>query len=693
MRSIQDFFGAHRDPLPFDAGDDRHVIQYDPYESHVGHLAGAVALAVQDESIKSFSASKLRKDPYGYLVHSCAAAKHSPTSIQRQVRNVTDICRNADVGVPSGTARILQRINMEEVSDPARMDEIQGARNTIKALLGMLAEDGELEAYYAADHSAVRHWVELTAQQVRDCVLRFFTNGSSEPEQVAEAKAHPDRIAKILFATSMALTEIDVRVQQAIGNAGRGHEKLSFSVLGTVLNDIRRAVLSTVIVQVSAWWPAKDFPLGEYLGEMRRFAENVEDIRPERMCPGARDTAKRGQEQKFQSILRERLPIVVESLAETNGALERLFHFPALAQALRGSELPAQGATGGESGTYYPRGLVAMISRLGNGWTAHYAADGVRKTQTIGLKQKERSCDDVFEPYTPVGTPPYATLGFHNVQIAHDGHLFTTPSTRLAPQMPFTDFPALANPVRASARALNEQMRQLSLRYEKVFALSPEASPLIFVQSPGNEVVLFPANEALSNEMMHALGVQRFFIPEHIQGAAAKLGIGLGQGRWAMPCQPELVRKIEERLRAPAPAEAAGGEEQIVRMPSKEHMDPLALEQARQRDVLRGYVRPTLHDMLRILADTAGIVSVEHREKKGRGSGNHGEIVLVHTDGTTRKQNTWGKIQQPNARISWVTVFEMLGEGKLNIPLEHFIRAIEEGKHLKHADNKVKQSA
>ncbi|HLD32430.1 MAG TPA: hypothetical protein VJB10_02470 [Candidatus Peribacteraceae bacterium] len=688
MRSFESFFGSHRDPLPIQLNDDSHVIHFDPYESHVGHIAGAVALAVQDESIKSFSPSKLRKDPYAYIVHSCATARQSPASIHRQVRNVMDICKGADVGIPSDTTRILQRINVEEVSDPARISEIRGARDNIKTLLGMLAEDGELEAYYAADHAAVRHWVDDMAKRVRDSVIRFFTDGSTEPGQIAQAKEHPDRLAKILFATSMALTELDVRIQQAIGNEGRGYDKVSFSVLGKALNDIRRAILSTVIVQVSAWWPAENFPLQGYLQEMRKLTGNAGEIRPERINPAAREAPKREQEAKFQAILRERLPINTESLAEANGSLERVLQFPAIAHALRTTELPAKAADGD---TYFPHGYVVMLSRLGNGMTVHYAADGVRKTQTVGLKQRERTCDDVFEPYSPPGTPPYATLGFHNVQVAQGGHLFTTPSTLLAPSMPFEDFPALAEPVLASVRTLNAQMQQLSVKYAKVFALSAETSPMIFVEIPGSEVVLFPANEGLSNEVMHALGVQKFIIPEHIQGSALKLGIGLGDGRWAMPCQPELARAIDEHLRPVSPARSPGDMERIAHANGR--MDPLALEQACQRDALRGYVRPTLKDMLRILADVEEVISVEHREKQGRGSGNHGEILLMHTDGTTRKQNTWGKIQHPNARISWVTVFEMLGEGKLNIPLSNFIRAVETGKHLKHAENKAKQPA
>ncbi|KKW40803.1 MAG: hypothetical protein UY90_C0071G0002 [Candidatus Peregrinibacteria bacterium GW2011_GWA2_54_9] len=645
-------------------------------EAQAGHLAAAVTLGLQEASSGRWSVSKVNKNPHGFVFHNCAVAASAPQSIQRHVRDVVELCGCFDMSVPVQTARTLQQVNVSEAADIACRVETNTARKELDGLLSILAEDGETIPFYEQDHAAVRNWIQMVAGKVRNQVIAFLKSGLREPECSEEISGKTEEIARIMFATSMALTEIDVLLQKALGESGHHYDEVGFSVLGVVLNEIRDAILARVLAEIASWWPGK-FPVQDFNAHLQRYSANVRELRPNRL------RTNDNQEHKFRNVVAERLPISESSLNGAVKTLQQILTLPRLSNTLRESSLYMQGQEMPQDDAYYPHGYVSVLTPIDRRWYGHYAVDGAKRRQTIGLYDSDSHETHAFSAMYPVDNPFYATKGYLNFHISHGNTVFPVSSNHLAPRLPYTDIQRLEEPVIVAARVLNMQMRQRAVQYRELFERAGEVSPLIFVDRPDDEIVLFPSNEQLDYDIPPLLGSTMHLPQAKAAETMTRCGAAIAPGNWSSVCQPVLEQKIQERtqlhVEEPKTAQTA------VQTAIAREVDPVAEEQARLRRELRGFTAPTLQDFLRILGDVDGVEEVVHQSKPGKGSGSHKEIVVTFSDGRTTKQTTWRKIQRSDAKVTWPTLFKMITPDKLDIPLEEFLAVVQANGHLKPA--------
>lgn len=717
---LEDLFGDSRNGWAFqgsslDFREEDRSISYNADETRVGLMGATVGIALQD-SATGRSMSQIRKSPNNYICHSAGMAQCSPNSVHRHVREVMRICRSLNYGPPADTARMLQRVNIDEAADLVRFQETQTAQSNVNALVALLAEDGELADFYGGEHGPLREWIAATARRVRAQVITHLLQNAKSETEVKKAKSDPEAIARIMFATGVALTDIDVFTQRRINETGNNLAESHYSVLGVALNGVRRSIVTRVLQEVAAWWPKDDFPRQEYGAHVARYAKNVAELRPARFNAGNR------AEQELRCMLAQRLPAAVCAQLEANYALDRTLMLPVLTNTLRGTKLYERGKELAGRETFYPHGQASLIAYC-SPYLVHYGLDGFRFQQTVGVHDPARAHVDQFRPAYPPDSQSYGTVGYINANLAKNGTAFFSPLTHLSPSPPYDDIAKQEEVLQATARALNERLEQLAVEHAEVFDGLREVSPMVFIDIPGHEIALFPSDESTAEDMSVLFDTQYHILPGRLvrepgsggeKGVLENFHIAIGRGRWAALCLPPLAKRIAEqeakRAREAPPAvngaaatpPADTGEPFPERMGDGHAQMEIKDEsylRALYKQEIRGYTEPTLQDLLRILRDVAGVADVEHREKKGHGQGSHGEIVLRYADRNGAderrevKQNTWGKIQRSGARITWPTVFKMLVEEKLDVPLEEFLQAIQRGGHLRLASRKRKKGA
>lgn len=659
---------ALEDPRP-DAGEQERQRRSE-LDSHASYLAGAAAYGMQEKSCGGWSRSKVQKNPEEFVRHSLGIMKTSPDSLHRHVRNVVEICDGLQMDTPAQTARILQQINVGEAADLASRRDAHTARVQTDEMLSILAEDGDTDGYYESDNSALQQWIIQTAQAVSTQVLQRFTRGDFDPEKVEKVKENPRELAKIMVATSVALADIDVSIQEAIGEQGHGHKHLHYSVLALATNHIRDAVMSRVLMEVAGWWK-RDFPLLEYHQCVQGYTKSAAYLRAELLRTNSEI------ETKFKSVMRERLPNSLRSLNDASSVFNQALGLPDLAATLRESSLNARGREMAPSDTFYPDGHVSVIAQIDDRWLGHYAIDGAKKRQTIGIHSTENREPHAFGSMYPYGNPGYSTSGYRNMHITPNGTVFPNASNHLAPKLPFDDIGDMEEVFASVARALNAQMKERAGEYRELFEHTGEVSPLIFLDMPNDEIVLFPSNDDLDHDIPPLVGTDLRFPSERIPQLFGKYNAGVQQGNWAAICQPVIAERLRQQQESETTAtEVVTGAEPI-------NVDPVKSGQARFRRVLKSYAEPSLQDLLVILRDTEGVAEVVHQPKGGKGSGSHQEIIVLFADGRTTKQDTWRKIQKAKAKIKWPTLLKMIGPGKLDIPLETFVEAVQTGRRLK----------
>ena len=633
-------------------------------------------------------------------------AEQSPDSIHRCLRDVAHLLLKVDISVPVELARPIVSMNIEEVVQSTTTRNLEQASQSAWQLLGILAEEGELDEYFLGDKTKIREWVQTLSTQVKDAVLKFLLQGvtvkeeekkeEEEDDEVAKVLADTNRVYNVLLATSVAMRELDTRIQRELGvlfTSSSG--KSLYSIIGFVLNDIRQSLVECSHHSIALEWPAGEFPHREIVQHAESSMQSIGSLRRFRSKASPTPAIR-----EFLSVVNEVVPMAFNTLLASNRALDGAIHADSGSSVLSNVGLTVTEAEAtSEAEIFYPRGLVSLIAQYGEG-LMHYVVDGTLKTQSIGIRNAGRTNLNSFQTLQPAENPGYNTIGYASMSLLEDGQLLPCNGNMFSPVSSSSTHAHNTEMYTRAAFKLNAQLRELAEKYPDVFALTDELSPMIFVNLPGNEVVTFAAEtvEQLC-DVAFLMNTDFQVDPQHLGSVMKEMGIELHRGYWVSLFQPQLAEEVkrereEERFvdgRSSQTDQVANDDPQSFNVGDAPLTvgDEHAMHRALLRSEIRDYTRPTLKDMLGILSRVSGVTNVEYDKSRGRGS--HNGIFLTRSNANDSSYIPPSKMQKHNVKLRWSEVLSiMINERNLNIPEADFLAAIESGNELQKAPKKKK---